>query len=106
MVSITPDVELHIRSNTHWSKLPSSVKSVRLINGLSVVMYFSVLPIINLYSQSLGNAPGLYEKAINDFSVKNQLRWRSNMGKPWACMLICDCIMCVCDFPEVNQFLG
>ena len=30
--------------------------------------------------QSLGNAPGLYEKAINEFSVKNQMRWRSNMG--------------------------
>lgn len=55
MVSITADVELHIRSNTSWAKLPSTVKA------------------------SLGNAPGLYEKAINDYSVKNQLRWRSNM---------------------------
>ena len=32
------------------------------------------------FIQSLGNAPGLYEKAVVDFSVKNQLRWRNNLG--------------------------
>lgn len=30
--------------------------------------------------QSLGNAPGLYDKAVLEYSVKNQLRWRNNLG--------------------------
>ncbi len=29
MVSMTGDVEYHIRSSTPWAKLPPSVKSVR-----------------------------------------------------------------------------
>ncbi|XP_064382636.1 protein FAM91A1-like isoform X2 [Halichondria panicea] len=57
MVSISTDVEFHIRSNTPWPKLPTTVKS------------------------SLGNAPGLYDKAVLDYSVKNQLRWRMNIVK-------------------------
>jgi len=57
MVSISPDVEFHIRQNYAWSRLPPSVKA------------------------SLGNAPGLYDRAVMEISVKNQLRWRGNLGE-------------------------
>ncbi|XP_046670093.1 LOW QUALITY PROTEIN: protein FAM91A1 [Homalodisca vitripennis] len=49
------DVELFIRQNTAWQKLPSNIK------------------------QSLGNSQKEYEKYIVNFSVKNQLRYRGNL---------------------------
>lgn len=74
MVSITPEIEFHVRNNDPWSKLPLSVKQVRLI-------YFKKLlvPFINV--QTLGNIQSLYDKAIVEVSIKNQLRWRNNLGK-------------------------
>eukprot|EP00731_Ephydatia_muelleri_P031554 Em0023g61a len=55
MVSITPEIEFHVRNNDPWSKLPLSVK------------------------QTLGNIQSLYDKAIVEVSIKNQLRWRNNL---------------------------
>lgn len=51
------DVEDHIRQNTPWSKLSVLVK------------------------QSLGNSQKEYEKAVVEFSVKNQLRYKGNLVK-------------------------
>ena len=33
------------------------------------------------YSQSLGNSQKEYEKAVVNYSVKNQLRYKGNLGK-------------------------
>ncbi|BES93001.1 Family with sequence similarity 91, member A1 [Nesidiocoris tenuis] len=49
------DVELHILENVPWDKLPANVK------------------------QSLGNSQKEYEKAVANFSIKNQLRFRGNL---------------------------
>lgn len=49
------EVEYNIRNNVPWSKLPSGVK------------------------KSLGNSQKEYEKAIVNFSTKNQLRFRTNL---------------------------
>lgn len=72
MVSISSDVEFHIRSNTPWPKLPTTVKSVSHC--------YALFPQSSHITQSLGNAPGLYDKAVFDYSVKNQLRWRNSLG--------------------------
>lgn len=29
----------------------------------------------------MGNAPGLYDKAVLEVSIKNQIKWRNNLGK-------------------------
>ena len=80
MVSITPDVEFHIRSNTQWPKLPPSVKAVSRDLNIFCGSNVCTKNYVNFVVQSLGNAPGLYEKAVVDFSIKNQLRWRNNLG--------------------------
>uniref|UniRef100_A0A665U2V4 Family with sequence similarity 91 member A1 n=1 Tax=Echeneis naucrates TaxID=173247 RepID=A0A665U2V4_ECHNA len=49
------DVEFHIRQNYPWSKLPANVK------------------------QSLGNSQREYEKHVLLYSIRNQLRFRSNL---------------------------
>ncbi|KAL1132046.1 hypothetical protein AAG570_011654 [Ranatra chinensis] len=49
------EVEVNIRQNVSWHRLPSNVK------------------------QSLGNSQKEYEKAIVNFSIKNQLRFRGNL---------------------------
>ncbi|XP_054271055.1 protein FAM91A1 isoform X2 [Macrosteles quadrilineatus] len=49
------DVELYIRQNIPWQKLPPNIK------------------------QSLGNSQKEYEKHIVNFSVKNQLRYKGNL---------------------------
>lgn len=49
------EVEFNIRNNVPWNKLPSAVK------------------------KSLGNSQKEYEKAIITFSIKNQLRFRTNL---------------------------
>uniref|UniRef100_UPI00398F4D2F protein FAM91A1 isoform X3 n=1 Tax=Pristiophorus japonicus TaxID=55135 RepID=UPI00398F4D2F len=49
------DVEFHIRQNYPWSKLPGNVK------------------------QSLGNSQREYEKHVLLYSIRNQLRYRSNL---------------------------
>lgn len=49
------DVELYIRQNVPWQKLPSNIK------------------------QSLGNSQKEYEKCVINFSVKNQLRYKGNL---------------------------
>uniref|UniRef100_A0A0A9X8Q7 Protein FAM91A1 n=2 Tax=Lygus hesperus TaxID=30085 RepID=A0A0A9X8Q7_LYGHE len=49
------DVELHILENAPWEKLPANTK------------------------QSLGNSQKEYEKAVVNFSIKNQLRFRGNL---------------------------
>ncbi|XP_045160177.2 protein FAM91A1-like [Mercenaria mercenaria] len=51
------DVENHIRQNHVWSKLPANVKQV------------------------LGNSQKEYEKAVVQFSVNNQLRYKTNLVK-------------------------
>ena len=61
MVSITPDVEFHIRSNTQWPKLPPSVKAVS--HGLynfcskfnSVPQINHVIPSFSLLVMHLGS---------------------------------------------------
>ena len=32
--------------------------------------------------QAMGNAPGLYDKAVLEVSIKNQIKWRNNIGEP------------------------
>jgi hypothetical protein len=54
-MSLNKDVELHIRQNFSWAKLPASVK------------------------QLLGNSLKSWEKAVSEYSVRNQLRWRGNI---------------------------
>ncbi|XP_041045678.1 protein FAM91A1 isoform X2 [Carcharodon carcharias] len=49
------DVEFHIRQNYPWSKLPGNVR------------------------QSLGNSQNEYEKQVLLYSIRNQLRYRSNL---------------------------
>uniref|UniRef100_A0A1B6C1C6 FAM91 N-terminal domain-containing protein n=1 Tax=Clastoptera arizonana TaxID=38151 RepID=A0A1B6C1C6_9HEMI len=49
------DVELHIRQNIPWQKLPSNIK------------------------QNLGNSQKEYDKCIINFSIKNQLRYKGNI---------------------------
>ncbi|ESP05147.1 hypothetical protein LOTGIDRAFT_177099 [Lottia gigantea] len=49
------DVEKHIKQNHQWQILPANVK------------------------QSLGNSAKEYDKAIVNFSVKNQLRFKGNL---------------------------
>ncbi|XP_067888621.1 protein FAM91A1 isoform X2 [Heterodontus francisci] len=49
------DVEFHIRQNYPWSKLPGNVR------------------------QSLGNSQREYEKQVLLYSIRNQLRYRSNL---------------------------
>ncbi|XP_060576810.1 protein FAM91A1-like, partial [Ruditapes philippinarum] len=51
------DVENHIRQNHSWSKLPANVKQI------------------------LGNSQKEYEKAVVQFSVNNQLRFKTNLVK-------------------------
>ncbi|KAK3600385.1 hypothetical protein CHS0354_016001 [Potamilus streckersoni] len=51
------DVEAHIRKNHLWVKLPANIKQV------------------------LGNSQKEYEKAILQFSIKNQLRYKLNIVK-------------------------
>ncbi|XP_052776104.1 protein FAM91A1-like [Mya arenaria] len=51
------DVENHIRQNHAWSKLPANVKQI------------------------LGNSQKEYEKAVKQFSVNNQLRYKTNLVK-------------------------
>nr|XP_006000869.1 PREDICTED: protein FAM91A1 isoform X2 [Latimeria chalumnae] len=51
------DVEFHIRQNYSWTKLPTNVK------------------------QSLGNSQKEYEKHVCLYSIRNQLRFRSNLVK-------------------------
>ncbi|XP_064332934.1 protein FAM91A1 isoform X2 [Camelus dromedarius] len=51
------DVEFHIRHNYPWSKLPANVR------------------------QSLGNSQREYEKQVVLYSIRNQLRYRSNLVK-------------------------
>ncbi|XP_018417715.1 PREDICTED: protein FAM91A1 [Nanorana parkeri] len=51
------DVEFHIRHNYPWAKLPANVK------------------------QSLGNSQKDYEKHVILYSIRNQLRYRSNLVK-------------------------
>ncbi|KAK3090617.1 hypothetical protein FSP39_013167 [Pinctada imbricata] len=51
------DVESHIRQNHAWQKLPGNVKQI------------------------LGNSSREYDKAIVQFSVKNQLRYKGNLVK-------------------------
>ena len=31
--------------------------------------------------QAMGNAPGLYDKAVLEVSIKNQIKWRNNIGE-------------------------
>uniref|UniRef100_A0AAZ3PHL8 FAM91A1 n=1 Tax=Oncorhynchus tshawytscha TaxID=74940 RepID=A0AAZ3PHL8_ONCTS len=49
------DVEFHIRQNYPWNKLPASVK------------------------QSVGNSQREYEKHVQLYSIRNQLRFRNNL---------------------------
>ncbi|KAK2179555.1 hypothetical protein NP493_483g01023 [Ridgeia piscesae] len=49
------DIELHIRNGYPWSRLPANVR------------------------QNLGNSQREYEKAVVNFSVKNQLRYKGNL---------------------------
>ncbi|XP_063780469.1 protein FAM91A1 [Pseudophryne corroboree] len=51
------DVEFHIRQNYPWAKLPANVR------------------------QSLGNSQKEYEKHVILYSIRNQLRYRSNLVK-------------------------
>uniref|UniRef100_A0A4X2L932 Family with sequence similarity 91 member A1 n=1 Tax=Vombatus ursinus TaxID=29139 RepID=A0A4X2L932_VOMUR len=51
------DVEFHIRHNYPWSKLPANVR------------------------QGLGNSQREYEKQVVLYSIRNQLRYRSNLVK-------------------------
>lgn len=51
------DVEFHIRHNYPWAKLPANVR------------------------QSLGNSQKDYEKHVILYSIRNQLRYRSNLVK-------------------------
>ena len=61
----------------------------------------------------MGNAPGLYDKAVHEVSIKNQIKWRNNIGEPSAvsffilipllwlwlcvCVVVCVCVcVCVC----------
>lgn len=50
------EVEVCIRRNTVWPKLPTNVK------------------------QMLGNSQREYEKMVVEYSVKNQLRFKGNIG--------------------------
>uniref|UniRef100_A0AAZ3PER9 FAM91A1 n=1 Tax=Oncorhynchus tshawytscha TaxID=74940 RepID=A0AAZ3PER9_ONCTS len=50
------DVEFHIRQNYPWTKLPANVK------------------------QSVGNSQREYEKHVQLYSIRNQLRFRNNLG--------------------------
>ncbi|CAD5117523.1 DgyrCDS6290 [Dimorphilus gyrociliatus] len=49
------DVEFHIRQNDPWNKLPASVRQI------------------------LGNTQKEYDKAVFSFSIKNQLRYKTNL---------------------------
>uniref|UniRef100_A0A4W5JNS2 FAM91 N-terminal domain-containing protein n=1 Tax=Hucho hucho TaxID=62062 RepID=A0A4W5JNS2_9TELE len=49
------DVEFHIRQNYPWNKLPANVK------------------------QSVGNSQHEYEKHVQLYSIRNQLRFRNNL---------------------------
>uniref|UniRef100_A0A8K9XW57 Family with sequence similarity 91 member A1 n=1 Tax=Oncorhynchus mykiss TaxID=8022 RepID=A0A8K9XW57_ONCMY len=51
------DVEFHIRQNYPWNKLPANVK------------------------QSVGNSQREYEKHVQLYSIRNQLRFRNNLGE-------------------------
>ena len=50
----------------------------------------------------MGNAPGLYDKAVLEVSIKNQIKWRNNVGEGLAsgvCVTggnLCNMIVCVC----------
>ncbi|XP_060077726.1 protein FAM91A1-like [Ylistrum balloti] len=54
---MNPDIEANIRKNLPWLKLPPNVRQV------------------------LGNSQKEYEKAVGQFSVKNQLRYKGNLVK-------------------------
>ena len=48
---------------------------------LNFVPWFNV---VHTHSQSLGNNPAHYNKQVLEFSIKNQQRWRGNLGeKPY-----------------------
>lgn len=51
------EVEACIRNNWQWAKLPKDVKQV------------------------LGNSQREYEKIVVEYSVKNQLRYKGNLGR-------------------------
>ena len=52
---MSSDVEHYIRQNIPWTKVPSSVKG------------------------QMANSIHEWEKAVLNYSIRNQLRWRSNI---------------------------
>ena len=77
---MNPEVENHIRNNTTWAKLPNNVRQVMFIlvvfknNKLFSCFFFSFLKLI-------GNSQKEYEKAIVNYCIKNQSRFKDTLGK-------------------------
>ncbi|CDW57850.1 protein FAM91A1 [Trichuris trichiura] len=74
MSTHSEEVEAFIREKCPWTKLPKHIKQVKKV--LDSVR----LAIQTLSLQLLGNSAKEYEKLIMEYSVKNQIRYRTGLG--------------------------
>ena len=77
--SVSPELAFHIRQNTQWGKLPPSVKEVHYYLKTYVIDLFTHL-FLCLLMQSMNNSRGVYEQNIVQYSIANQLVWKTNLG--------------------------
>lgn len=84
--NIMLDVEQNIRAKVSWKVLPLELKKVPDIfycgrfSQKLILFWFSL-------TQALNENEKRYEKMILEYSLKNQLRYRGNLGK-WPLSMI------------------
>lgn len=78
------EIEEHIRKNVQWAQLPSHIKQVGVcrhcIAPYQKVNKHSCRYVTHVYFQVLENSSKEYDKFVISFSIKNQLRYRGNLG--------------------------
>lgn len=70
------EIEENVRKNVPWAQLPAHVKQV----GRELVSCCYLIIFVLSRSQVLGNTYKEYDKSIINFSIRNQLRYRGNLG--------------------------
>ncbi len=70
------EVDSYIHKNVVWSKLPENVRQV-----IQLRLHLKEPSNLHDLLKLLGGSPKEYDKAVVVYSIKNQLRYKGNLGK-------------------------